>query len=241
MVADRRERLRAELDAAAHRLAGQQPRSRPDRRWPNRVLVAAVVVAALTTVAVFARPDPAAANTFTVSRQGRDVVITVVGTVDDPAEARAELAEAGIKAVMVDHPVPPSLVGTVLSISSPDADVDTADGGGLRVRQARFVSSSELSVVVGYGRPAAPDETYAFTEPPPGCADLVGAPVDRHVVDAVHDEFPGGIEWRVLDGPSPPPETVPVGARVVTMMPLAAGRGAVFVVVNGPVPDGAGC
>ena len=253
MIDTGRDQLRRDFAAAAHRLA-TPPIHAPSagrvgrrgwRRVPLLAAAAALVAVAMAVVAVGAfRAEPAAAGTFQVVREGRDMIVTVVGDVDvnNPGAAQAELDAAGIDATLVAFPVPPSLVGTIVSLSSPDVRVETQPGTRPRIAGARLVAGvTTPTVVVGYGRPPRPAERYVFTEPPPQCHALVGARVDaaRGALDAL---FPHGIEWHVIGQASAQPTTEPpADGRIVTAMPIAPGRGAVFTVADGPVPDGAGC
>jgi len=178
-------------DDGGARLLRPRPRSATRRRRVVLAFAAAVALVALVAIgAVLFRPAPAAAGVRFSTTHG-----FIVARVTDPtasaAQLRAAFAEHGLDITLQLLPVSPSLVGTVIVISSEGSGIEALQGGkcitggggcpvGLRIRST-YRGHAEITL----GRRARPGEMYDSTASafapgePLHCSGLVGARVTR--------------------------------------------------------------
>ncbi|WP_062430931.1 hypothetical protein [Herbidospora daliensis] len=185
---------------------------RPVRRRRRRWLVLVPLTAVLATVAVVLQPGgapfvlgPAKAVAF--ARQGDRIDVRIADPDADPRRYREDFAAHGLKVDLVLKPTSPSLVGMVVSVSSPqtatghDSDGFEISGGDATYRVESIGGGDcgdfhcaagigipldlpvPLDVIVG--RPARPGERYEIWGDPtaPGEVlagdDLVNLTVDQ--------------------------------------------------------------
>jgi len=223
-VADHRTELRRELLAAAHRLDNAD-KVRP--RQPLRrvgVLAAAFALLVVATALVVTRgPDPAAADVFSITVQDHDLVIEIVGAVDDAKAATAELDAEGIHAKLVPVPAAPSLVGEVVSAFSDFGEMDNKNVGG-RTTEIRIPVDAVGTLTIRYGREAKPDETYEATESVPDCRSayagrIVTDGIRRQLADAYGPE----IRWQEFADGTPSNidgDAVRPRAEIIDVLPI---------------------
>lgn len=199
-----RDQLREALVGAA----GRQITARARRQRITRAGGGAVVVL-IIAIAVFiglnaVDTEPALADTFEIQRTGDDVLIDVIGSVDDPDDARAELAAAGISATLEPRLAAPSLQGVVVAAETFGLDSVTVDG--TRVEQIRL-DARQVELTIYYGAPAGPGEPHLATESVPNCtADYARHPA-LDILEQIRADY--GPDLRV-------PRIITTGAQEVT-------------------------
>lgn len=186
---DFKRELGQELVAAAtRRLPAGKRRQRPFglAMRPLAAVAGFVVVAMTAVIAIgLARPEPASAQVFEITRTDGNIVIAVVDIVDDPQEAITQLQlEANIDAEIFALPVPTELVGQIIGIgSSGDIAADTERTADGTISKIVVPENFDGALLIEYGRPAEPDEFYAGSLPDTVCAELwsktPGETIDR--------------------------------------------------------------
>lgn len=241
-----RDDLRRELvGAASQRREVQGLIPAPVRSQARIIAVAAaalLVVAVASVVASGSRP--AAADTFRVEIDGEELVIEVVGRIDDPDAAAAELERNGLSVDLVGVPTPPSLVDVIVSVSfeSVEANIDRQDG---RVRSVRIPRNVSESLTVRYGRAASQFEAFEATESVPDCGTYSGKLVTEALISEVRRAYGPQIRWQTV-GPNgieqQPDGRLPTGSRLVDLLPIGVGE-VLAIVTDGdvPIPPGLAC
>jgi hypothetical protein len=239
-VADHRERLRAELIAAARR-EHQRLERRPLRRLVPVAVAAAALVVAVALGSVL-RSDPVAADVFRIQRTGSDqLVVDVIGPIRDPERAAAELEAVGLSVTLEAVPTPPSLVGDLVAltveapVAGPVAPLEP-ETDGARVVGSRAEPRGVGRVVIHYGRPAADGEPYTANDTVPGCEDLSGERISDDVARRITREHGPSIRWQLLDDGRVrelPFDQLPEDAVVLRVIGLASDA-ALAVVTTSP-------
>lgn len=144
-MGDHRDRLRAELLAAAHRQGRPTPADRSALRRTAPLLAAAALLS-VVAIGSMLRTDPVGAEVFRIDeRSDGTVVIEVIGAVKDPEMAAAQLEAAGFSATLEPVPTPASLVGRIVAVAAEpaartrEADLTTESDGHDRRVHARPV------------------------------------------------------------------------------------------------------
>jgi hypothetical protein len=174
---------------------------------------------------------------FRVTVQGQDLVIEVVGRVQSPSAAVAELEAAGIHAEVVPVPAMPSLVGQIVSAFTDFGDLDSETDGG-RTTAIRISADATGTLTIRYGRAAKPGEVYEATESAPDCGTYAGRTVTDGLRRAIGSTYGPHIRWQeVSEGiPSSISEDgVNPDAEIIDVLPTAPN--AVLVIVTDGIND----
>lgn len=246
-MTDHRTELRRELLAAAHRMHREVDNDgarRSSRRMG--ILIGACSVVALAVVgAVIARDtEPASANVFDFSIKDQDLVIEIVGTVDDLEAAKADLGAEGVQARLVPVPAAPSLEGQVVSAFADFGQIEVETDGG-RTTTITIPVDAPGTLTIRYGRPAEPNEDYEATESAPDCGTYAGRTVTQSLRRQIGEIYGPNLRWQELSDGIPSNvdgNTLSPDAAIVDMLPT--GPQSVLVVVTDGVslpPDGMSC
>lgn len=240
-MTDHRSELRRELLVAAqrrHRETAATAARRTTRRLRVPVSAGLVLTLGLALIAALARDaPPASADVFKVTVQGQDLIIEVVGRVQSPSAAIAELEAAGIQAEVVPVPAAPSLVGQIVSAFTDFGDMDSETDGG-RTTAIRISADVTGTLTLRYGRAAKPGEVYEATESVPDCGNYAGRTVTDGLRRTIGSTYGPNIRWQeVSDGiPSGIGEgVVSPAAEIIDVLPTATD--AVLVIVTDGVSD----
>lgn len=240
-MTDHRSELRHELLVAAqrrNRMAVEIARRRTTRR--RRVPVAACLLLALGLVlvaAVVRDAPPASADMFKVTVQGQDLVIEVVGRVESPAAARAELGAVGVQAEVVPIPAAPSLVGQIVSAFIDFGDMDSETDGG-RTTTIRIPADAPGTLTIRYGRAAKRGELYEATESAPDCGTYSGRLVTDGLRRTIGNTYGPTVRWQEVSGGNPSSiegDEVSPAAEIIDVLPTA--QDVVLVIVTDGVSD----
>lgn len=246
-MADHRSELRRELLAAAHRSSSNaEERSRHAPRRAKLFIATGVVgvIAALSLVVV-RESDPAAANVFSFTVQDDDLVIEIVGSVDDADAAVEELGAEGIHADLVPVPAAPSLVGQIVSAFSDFDEVEATSSGG-RTTEMRIPADSPGTLTIRYGRDAEANEEYEATESVPDCGSAyAGRPVTDSLRRQLADTYGPTLRWQEIDAGTPSNITgdeIRPSALIVDVLPVNP-RTVLVLVTDGTSspPSGMSC
>jgi len=174
-----RRELGAELKAVAYRQAS--PAASPSSRWrrvnPVLGLVAAGILVVVAVVGYsIARPAPAQADVFAISRIDGRFELEVVDIVTNSREVVAQLdAELGIQSEVVAVPVSDDLIGRLLAAST-TGDVTpqiVRDVDGV-ITRIGLLEGFDGTLIITYGRRIEPGESYVMSLPNPACGELWG-------------------------------------------------------------------
>lgn len=240
-MTDYRSELRRELLVAAqrrHRQTSATAARRTTRRLRVPVTAGLVLAIGLALVAGLARDaPPASADVFKVTVQGQDLVIKVVGRVQSPAAATAELGAAGVQAEVVPVPAAPSLVGQIVSAFTDFGDMDSENDGG-RTTAIRIPAEMPGTLTIRYGRAAKPGEVYEATESVPDCGTYAGRTVTDGLRRSIGSTYGPNVRWQQVSGGTPSGiggDVVSPAAQIIDVLPTAPD--AVLVIVTDGVSD----
>lgn len=242
-----RTELRRELLAAAHRLSKEVDKV-PVRQHPSRrvgVLVVACSVVALVLITVVTRdPERASAEVFDFTVVGRELVIEVVGPVDDPEAATADLDAEGVQARLVPVPAAPSLVGQVVYAFRDLGEMDSETDGS-RTTLIRLPARSAGTLTLGYGRAAESDEDYEATESIPDCGTYARRTLTDGLRRQIREAHGPNLRWQEISDGVPSNiagNAVSPNAQIVDVLPTAPQTVLIVVTDGASAPqDGMSC
>jgi hypothetical protein len=249
-LTDHRNELRRQLlDAAARRADAPTPTIGAGyatrRRWPPIVAVAAAITVVTAFAIGFLGADarPVAADTFEIQRDGEDLVIDVVGRVDNPADAALELRAVGQEVELIGVPAAPTIVGAIVSASAEIAEpkVEVRDG---RVESIRVRRDQPGLLTIRYGRHATSGEAFEATESIPNCHMFAGEAVTRERVRRIERAHGPRVRWQQVgaDGVAALRRSeIDDDAAFVDIFPLSGDTVMVIVTDGTPAPPGMTC
>lgn len=208
------------------------------------LVVAGIVGVALLAARVISEAGPAEADTFTFSILGDELVITVIGVVDDPAAAAAELEQRGFDVRIKAVPAAPRYEGKVISASSDDASVrvDTSEGV---VDAIRMPVGQQASLTINYGREASEGERYQATGSVMDCSAYAAQTVSPLLQRKLAERYGPTIRWQQVSGAGITDirtEELGEEAMIVDIVPLSDST-VMVIVTDGKIapPTGMGC
>jgi hypothetical protein len=254
-MTDHRSELRRQLlDAAARRARdaattaptpADGPGRATGRRWAPTVAVAVATALAIALAAgvLGTEARPAAADTFEIERDGEDLVIDVVGRVDDPDEAARELRAVGQEVVLIGVPAAPTMVGVVVSASAEITEprVEVRDG---RVESIRVRRDQPHLLTIRYGRGATGGEAFEATESIPNCRSFAGEAITPERVQRIERAHGPQVRWQQVgaEGVGPVEESeIDDDATFLDILPLSGNTVMVVVTDGTPAPPGMAC
>lgn len=236
---------RDQLRTALVEAAGRQITAHERRRRLARTGAAVVAFLAVTAGAFIGlntiESEPASATTFEIQRTGDEIFIEIIGRVDDPEVARAELAAAGIDATLEPQAAAPSLEGVIVAAEANALDTLIADG--TRVEQIQL-GAADVQLTIFYGRLAEPGEAYIATESTPNCAtDYARRPVTALVAVIEADHGPVVRFQRIIATGAEELSADDLTEQdiVVDVLPLTDGEAIVLVTQEDPVDESLLC
>lgn len=237
--------LGRELVGAAYRERATARQHRPAfarRRLIPVFAIAAVLLLATVTVADLPGPfdsSEAVAEVFVITVLEDRIELDVVDIVTDPSEVQDQLRnELGLEAEVFAVASDPQLVGQVSLLgTSGDVAPQMEFNPSGTVDRVILPAGFEQSVVIEYGREAAPGELYVMTVTSPLCAQFFGETLEA-TVDEV-SALATQIRYQAIDergavAVDPAPETIPGDYILVNIFALSDDSYIVAYAIDNP-------